>query len=282
MISGKTSMQTLKNNLKKLQADDFSLPQGLDHAALLNEMLANIGSPDSELRDELIYFSLQEWIARKPQFPIDDLRVTWPLLLDEQHLFFRIGEQNSDSVFTRSFSALTLALYVYRHRYEAYLSPSDLRTILTALCGYLPLEQDLRGFEPGPGWAHATAHSADALDELAQCAELDRSDLLRILAAILAGMSRPQAPFVQREDERMAAACVSLIERALIPLEEVNAHLAETVKVLREKAFDPRDFSVWNFRNFLRALHFRLSHIGREESAAEILKIEYAFGATRY
>jgi hypothetical protein len=274
-------MQTLKDRLKKLQSDDFSLRAGLDRSALLNEMLDNIGSPDSELRDDLIYFSLQEWIASDPQIPIDDLCATWPRLLDDRHLFFHIGKWDNDSVFTRSFSALTLALYVYRHRQEAYLSSTDLREILAALCRYLPLEQDLRGFVPGFGWAHAMAHSADALDELALCTELDKNDLLQILAAILAGMSRPQAPFVQREDERMAAAFVSLVERDLIPLEDINAHLAEMVDTLREKPFDPQNFSAWNFRNFLRALYFRFYSANREDYAAMILKLETALMAPR-
>ena len=228
-------MLSLKTRLQTIRERDFAIPVDLNHVSLLNEMLDNIGSPDSELRDDLIYTCMCQWVALKPLFAVEDLRATWPLLLDEQHLFFRIGDLDSDAVFTRSFSALTLALYVFRHRQEAFLSSADLRSILDGLCRYLPLEQDLRGYVPGPGWAHAMAHSADALDELAQCAELEGSDLLQILAAILAGMSRSQDPFIQREDERMATAFISLIERNLIPFKEISAHLAETVKVLRGK-----------------------------------------------
>ncbi|MDK2981935.1 MAG: hypothetical protein PWQ55_2282 [Chloroflexota bacterium] len=279
------SLSSLKNRLKKLQTAGNALPQDIDRTALLAKMLEHIGSSDSELRDDLIFFSLQEWIARNPQIPVTDLRATWPRLLDEQHLFFHLGEQGTDSVFTRSFSALTLALYVYRHRQEAYLSSADLRTILAALCRYLSLEQDLRGYVPGPGWAHAVAHSADALDELALCAEMNADDLRRILAAILGSMSRPQAPFVQREEERMATAFVNLHGRGLIPTEELISQFDLTVHNIREhfyaKPFDPQDHSLWNLRNFLRALYFRLKHAGEEELAADLLKLEAALMAPR-
>jgi hypothetical protein len=119
------------------------------------------------------------------------------------------------------------------------------------------------------------------LDELALCAELGKSDLLQILAAILSSMSRPQVPFVQREDERMAVAFVNLVERGLIPLEEISTRLAEMIKALREKPFDPQNFSVWNFRNFLRALYFRFYRANREDFTAMILKIETALMAPR-
>jgi hypothetical protein len=274
-------MLPLKTRLQTLRERDFSISSDLNHLSLLNEMLENIGSPDSELRDDLIYTCLCEWITSKPLYSVDELQETWPLLLDSRHLFFHIGEEGTDTVFTRSFSILALALIIYRHREEAFLSKENLQRILDALCRFVSEERDLRGFVPGPGWAHAMAHSADALDELAQCAELDESDLLQILDAILAGMSRPQAPFVQREDERMVTAFVSLVKRNLIPFEEISAHLAETVEVLREKPFDPRNFSAWNFRNFLRALYFRLTRTGQVDNAAEIRKLEDALIAPR-
>ena len=274
-------MLPLKARLQTLRERDFSAPADLSHNSLLNEMLDNIGSPDSELRDDLIYTCLYEWIVRKPLFSVAELQETWPLLLDSRHMFFHIGEDGTDTVFTRSFSILALALIIYRHREETFLSKENLQRILDALCHFVSEECDLRGYDPVSGWAHAIAHSADALDDLAQCAELDESDLQQILAAILAGMSRPQAPFVQREDERMATAFVSLVERNLIPFEEISAHLAETVKVLREKPFDPQNFSAWNFRNFLRALYFRLSRASRADNAAEIHKLEDALNAPR-
>ncbi len=156
---------------------------------------------------------------------------------------------------------------------------------MTALCRYLPLEQDLRGYVPGPGWAHVVAHSADALDELALCAELGADDLREILAAILGSMSRPQAPFVQREDERMATAFVSLFGRGLVPTEELVSRLDETIRKVREhfyaKPFDPQDHSLWNLRNFLRALFFHLKHAGQKKLAASLLDLEAALMAPR-
>jgi hypothetical protein len=45
-------------------------------------------------------------------------------------------------------------------------------------------EKEHRGFVSEKSWAHFIAHAADPLDDLAQCSELDESDLAEILEAI--------------------------------------------------------------------------------------------------
>jgi hypothetical protein len=242
-------------------------------------MLENIGAVDSELRDDLIFTCLYEWIARKPVFSVQELRGAFPLLLDSRHMFFRIAEEDTDAVFTRSFSVLALALILYRHRQEAFLSREDLQHMLEALCRFVSEERDLRGFVPGSGWVHAIAHSADALDELVQCQELDKTDLSKVLQTILRSMSAAQAPYVQREDERMVTALLSLLGRNLIPMSEVVTCLVDAVTAIHENPPTPLDFSRWNFRNFLRALYFRLLREGWVDYAAEILSIEASLSA---
>ncbi|WP_312027537.1 DUF2785 domain-containing protein [Brevibacillus brevis] len=49
------------------------------------------------------------------------------------------------------------------------------------LFSYIRQETDLRGYGEEKRWAHATAHAADALDDLTQCSELDQTDLSGIV-----------------------------------------------------------------------------------------------------
>ena len=79
---------------------------------------------------------------------------------------------------------------------------------------YFLQERDLRGFEPRVGWIHATAHTADLLKFLARDTRFARADQGRLLDAAWEKMTAAGTPvFVLAEDERVAAALVSLVRR---------------------------------------------------------------------
>ncbi|MBD8048284.1 MAG: DUF2785 domain-containing protein [Clostridium argentinense] len=44
-------------------------------------------------------------------------------------MLFIIGEEKTDSVFTRSFSALIVTVIIYFHRRESFLSESELKML---------------------------------------------------------------------------------------------------------------------------------------------------------
>lgn len=95
----------LKQQLRTIVDHNYMLSQETDAFQLAQSMLAHIGTVDPELRDDLIYATLATWIM-KPMFTPDQLRWLLNCSMDEEHLFYRIGEQATDSVFTRTFSAL--------------------------------------------------------------------------------------------------------------------------------------------------------------------------------
>ncbi|WP_155889949.1 hypothetical protein [Peribacillus kribbensis] len=74
-------------------------------AWLLEQMLANIGSVDSELRDSLIYSTYCK-LMKGNHLTTGQMESLFDACLDENRLFYKIGEKESDSVFTRSFSSL--------------------------------------------------------------------------------------------------------------------------------------------------------------------------------
>lgn len=158
----------LKRRLQKIATNEFSLPGDLLHTEIIASALDHIGSPDPVLRDELIYATLARWImgAHLTSAEITSLLDT---ILDEAHLGYRLGESNTDSVFTRSFSLLLLPPILIAHRERNFLPAEKILEVFSRVMEYLDKERDWRGYIPGKGWAHAAAHAADTLDDLVQC-----------------------------------------------------------------------------------------------------------------
>ena len=110
-----TTPKQLKELLFKLKNENFANLSDIDVNKLINGMLENIGSIDPDLRDELIYGSFHIMFL-KTNVLNDYFRDILNVCTNNDHLFYKIGEQNSDSVFTRSFSVLLIPLILYKHR----------------------------------------------------------------------------------------------------------------------------------------------------------------------
>lgn len=131
-------------------------------------LLNHIGSTDSYLRDELIYSAFGTWTLRYNVIDQEQLRSLLPIILNERHMLYNIGEKNTDSVFRRSFSILLLPLILITHRSQHFLTAPEIRQVKEKLIYFLENEKDLRGFVSEKGWAHSIAHAADALDDIAK------------------------------------------------------------------------------------------------------------------
>lgn len=86
-----------------------------DTPNLTAAMLAYLGHPDGDLRDELIYPTFVHWI-RHEVYSADELRALLHTALDDAHLFLGLGEVESDSVFTRAFAVLLVPPILERHQ----------------------------------------------------------------------------------------------------------------------------------------------------------------------
>ncbi|CAG0935815.1 hypothetical protein TFLX_04665 [Thermoflexales bacterium] len=246
----------LKRQLQTSAANDYGVPEHADYWQLTQDMLAHIGSTDPELRDDLIYTTFVKW-AGADRYTDDQYRALLNTALDGQHLFFHLGEPDTTAVFTRSFSALLGVLPIYHHRQQPFLTPDEVRGALDQVLDYFARESDLRGFVEDMGWAHAVAHTADLLDELAQCEEIDRTGLARILAAIHAKAATPETIYVAEEDERLAYAALSLLGRGRLTEEEVGAWIKSFAPIERVGAWRERHL---NTKNFLRSLYFQAQY----------------------
>jgi hypothetical protein len=258
------SERALKDQLYEIADNDFALPEQAKAMPRALEMLPHLGCPDAELRDDLIYGTLATWIVAD-KFEEDDLKALLRQLLTEEHLFFQLGETDTDAVFMRSFSVLLVPLILSKHRERPFLMPYELREVKVKLLDYLEKEQDLRGFvleedevgEP-KGWAHAVAHTADALDELVQCQEMDNEELLEILNGIRQKASEDKIVFVHLEDERLVTPVIAALGRKVLTPSDVQEWLAGFVPLAQQKEPFPDCYrQAQNVKNFLRSLYFR-------------------------
>jgi Protein of unknown function (DUF2785) len=243
----------------RVVAEGHKLPTDLPLADLTAELTTMLGSADPYQRDAVAFPTLSSWISSGVY---DDLLEG---LGDGMTagLTVGIGEDGTDTVFRRSFSALVLAVVLERTRTLGAGLPDD--TLLRwgdRLAGWLVRERDLRGFVLGKGWAHALAHGADALGALAQTPAMGRLELTVLLDVIADRLLEPtRTRLVHGEDDRFAAATLCLLRRDLLGMEVLEpwvARLADLSTPTSDGVDDP--FLVTgNVQSYLRALHLQLA-----------------------
>ena len=250
----------LKHELERIRARDFRIEPDEDVGEYIAAMTQWIGSPDPQLRDELIYSAFARWIYRDGLLTGQQMLSLLETMLDDRHMFFHMGETNNDSVFTRAFSVLVLPLLLNVHRRMPYLTLLNITTVKKELIRFLDEEQDRRGFVVGKGWAHAIAHAADALDELVMCKEMTRSDLLDVLYVVGRVVCDSHQVFTHGEEERLGTVLLSIIERHALPDEDICLWIESfSDPVLAVQQQPAKMYIRANAKNFLQSLYFRLS-----------------------
>ncbi|AWX57988.1 MULTISPECIES: DUF2785 domain-containing protein [Brevibacillus] len=245
----------VKEKLIFIKENGYQAPP--DTLPFVLEMINEIGSLDATLRDDLIYTTLSHWIPGN-SLTASELEQLIPIILDKNHLLFKVGETNTDSVFTRSFSMLVIPLLLMRHRESPFLSRENIHEIKEKVFFSVREERDYRGYDEEKGWAHAIAHAADALDDLAQCSELDKNDLITILDLVYEKMTITDRIYSDGEDERMVTAIVSVMNRKVLSPSYVEKWIHSFGDVDKSSEFLPAFKQKINIKNFLKSLYFRL------------------------
>lgn len=252
--------------LRSIANNHYQLPEDIDRFAFLWALLQNFATADAELRDELTYMILAHAIIDNEtaaSLPASQREALLMACIDNEHLFYRIGEVGSDSVFMCSFSLLIIAALLYADARLQQISEEATRKTQTALLRYAREERDWRGYIKGKGWAHSVAHLSDALDEIAQhrySSQADREALMQTLTYLA---TLPE-PLCYEEDDRLSFAAYRLIAANMVEdafletwIESLFVTRTEEVEGLTEQ-----DVTRWiraaNAKNFLRSLYFRL------------------------
>ncbi|WIV12707.1 DUF2785 domain-containing protein [Proteiniborus sp. MB09-C3] len=261
----------LKRMLKQIKEENYSVPTNVNVNDIVLEMMNNIGNTDPELRDKLIYSIMFYWI-KDNKITIDKLKELLAISIDDNHLFFRIGETDTDSVFTRSFSILLVPLILMKHGQNNFLSERDIHEVYAKVVDYFIKEQDLRGYVKDKGWAHSIAHAADALDDLAICSEIGREDLLYMLEIIKKKVFINNYVYINEEDERLVTAIVSILNRNLISNKDFCEWIKSFSNIEKTGIYPEDDNLLANVKNMLRSLYFRIIDLDNTKILAEEIK----------
>jgi len=196
---------------QQIAKSHYAVPPGEASFPLAQELVGLFASPDPELRDDLAYSILYSWIQKPELFTKPELVTLTTECQD--NLQRGLGEQGTNSVLQRSFSALGLSLFAKRDAKAPFLSDAQFHSLVDATVSYLNAEQDLRGYDAKLGWIHATAHTADLLAELGENPRLTRDEQGRILSAIAQRLQTAPQVYIQGEQSRLALAVLSIMRR---------------------------------------------------------------------
>lgn len=273
--------EELKKCLIEIRDNDYNVPDGADVDGILDDMLRHIGHADGEFRDKLIYKTFVQWGESKKLISAEKMTQILGICLSDTHLFYGIGENGTDSVFTRSFSSLVLSVAFCVHDdVEPFLGAQDVQSIKETVLRYIAQEKDYRGYVEGKGWAHAVAHIADALYNVVGC-EIDgkfcndRDSVLEILQGIKTLVCNEECVYGTEEDERLAAAVMMVIWSEALASDDIIAWIDGFNMADNEwwKGSVPSDYYPHiNRKNFMRSLYFKLLADGDFEAICEHMK----------
>lgn len=253
--AGSTALKSkLKNLDETLQHSDLDI--------LVEHMLENIGSIDSELRDTLIYNSFGKLII-EDYLTIKQMNYILEVCL--RNLYLNIGQKEDDSVFSRSFSALVIVLILKKDKEKRFLSDDTLEQVVVKSIDYLKLEKDIRGNVAGKGWAHSIAHGADLLTETISHPHFNVTLSPRCFETIKLCLFKEgtrELPYVDDEEERLVCAVEALQEKGVSDgdIDKWVSSISDELNELLEKEGYSLNF-FWKRSNvikFLRGYYFRL------------------------
>ena len=267
------TFEELKQCLVQIKDNDYSVPNGADLDDIIADMLNFIGHTDGELRDDLIYSTFCGWVGNGTLSTVQ-MKHILTTCLGEQYLFFGIGEKESDSVFTRAFSSLAIALAFSLHDENSFLTVDDVQDIKKTVLRYIGQEKDYRGYVSGKGWAHAVAHIADALGNVAGC-EIDghychdRDNLLEILQAVKTLVLNRDCVYTAEEDERLVAVVNMVCSNEVLTDEDlitwINSFDPSSDDWAKYDVVPDNYYQYVNWKHFLRSLYFNFLNCGDDE-----------------
>lgn len=253
----------LKELLKKMKSMSDDQIRQLDLTSVTDQMLQNLGSVDAELRDQLIYQTFTRFILND-YLSEDTLTDIFNRCFSDEYLFYNLGHTEDDSVFTRSFSSLVIALILYKDQQKRFLQDKMIHQAFEKAVHYLRKEKDLRGYiDEQKGWAHSIAHGADMMSQFASHPAVSPEiQFPYILETISACILKKEQVYTDEEDERLILIIEKMIKRGLSEkqllfwTEELISQY-QKLESKRSSSFRPYCLRT-NLLNFLKTLYFRL------------------------
>lgn len=266
----------LKSKLIEWKENDWNIPEEINRYELSLELMESLKSTDWILRDELALSFLWK-IIMEDMLEEAQIRKLLKLALSEDHLFYKLGTEEDDSVFNRSFTILIIRWIIKYHNDKmkddghGILFKEEVIDCFNKVMEYLRKEKDVRGYVQDKGWGHSAAHTGDTLVSFAGSTELDKTQLLEILEGIKEKVSIVYYVYKNEEAERVTTACIELIKRDDLEEEQIVEWIRSFNDLEVPKEYhdiNPLEAYKYihsfneNIKNFLRSLYFRLKFKG--------------------
>ena len=241
-------------------AADCAVPLDRSLRDMTVELVTMLGSPDRTEREDLAAPILTTWLRGGVY---DDLLAAFGDGIGDG-LLYRLGDDGTDSVFRRSWSARILAAAVRRDNEATLLLPDSVLRWGDRGIAWFVDERDLRGFvDAARGEAQAIGHGAELLAALSMSRHLN-SGMRGVLLDAVA--ERLLTPTEQRLDtapiDRLAYATMALLHGGGFEADGLTNWLGRFDRVLSQQRSAPRDrppaARVGNAIGYLRALHLQL------------------------
>ncbi|MEI5905552.1 DUF2785 domain-containing protein [Bacillus spongiae] len=263
----------LKKQLKQLKEENNRSYAENELNELLDKMLTNIGCVDSELRDHLIYGMFCKLIMGD-NLNSEQLNYILETCLGENYLLYKIGEKQGDSVFTRSFSSLVIALLLEKDRLSPFLSEGIGRKAIHESIAYLMKEKDIRGYVEEKGWAHSVAHGADLLQQAILHPLFDLNKSSDCFYAIETCLLKPNV-YTDDEDERLIFVIEAMLEKG-VSENSLQYWISSLSEILEEIHVNEDYLSFYkkkvNVISFMKSLYFRLNRRNFSNKTLQIIE----------
>ncbi|MFX3673076.1 MAG: DUF2785 domain-containing protein [Paenisporosarcina sp.] len=241
---------------------------------VLDEMIANIGSTDPILRDNMIYSAFWTLINNEC---LKEQQIEYVLseLLNKQLLTLDIEKPMTDSVFTRTFTALFYAAILHVDATKQKIDAELVRKVIEVSHEFMEREQDLRGHDDVKGWAHAAAHGADLLSSIGKHPLATEEDAKKILQDI-ARMITIAEGYRDDEEERLARAFVTVTKHHLTEAFIVEWALKLEQYLNEKKSSNKTDLQPYYaqlaYKNFLKSSYFLLERLNEGKNLKDVIQ----------
>lgn len=247
-----------KEFLKTIIDNNFEPSDNPSPKELLPHFFKHLGSIDPELREELIFSVMANWIY-KGVYTHEDIYKIAETLVKDEYILNGLGHENDDSVFLRSASALQLWAIIVTQKEKNFLPFNLIGIIFEKVLRLLQEEVDYRTFVTDKGWANSLSHTANVLLEMVQLPEIKKPWILMVLNSLCDKVLQPDFRFLGDETEHMAATVAEIFLREILLEEEILPCLEKLKIQPHFHGQEPENFfRLINVRCFLRAIYFYL------------------------
>ncbi len=208
-----------RTRLDALKAGGWTIADDAERNAVALGLAECLGDPDSAVRDGIAFEGLQHYMRQ-------NLLTRETLTALNANLQAKLTAPDPLG-FQRPFAALVLADVARTDRVAPWMSEAQRAQLIDAAIAYMRGITDYRGFTPGEGYRHATAHTADLMLQLVLNPAVGKPELIRIRDAIASQISPAGHSYVTGESERLATPILYMATRNVFDEAEWTAWFAE-------------------------------------------------------